>query len=131
MRGQGWHNQITGPANHDLEAAHVSGLYFNFACQFSSNVGGLKSHVSQAPYSINHGLEAVYVSGLKFACRLTSNVGGLAQAYHVSGFKIACQLTSNVGCLEQAEFVKEAQFTFAQEFNSNTSRSFDTTNLKR
>ena len=27
--------------------------------------------------SINHGLKVIHVSGLKFACQLTSNVGGL------------------------------------------------------
>ena len=53
----------------------MSGL--NFACLLTSNVGGLKSHGSQASYSINHGLEVVHVSGLNFACQLTSNVGGL------------------------------------------------------
>ena len=35
----------------------------------------VKSHVSQTSYSINHSLEDVHVSGFKFACQLTSNVG--------------------------------------------------------
>ena len=61
-----------------------------------------------------------------------SNVGGLEQADHASSLKVACQIISNVGGLEQANFVKKAQFTFAQpvfepllgcfaqEFNSKT-----------
>ena len=36
----------------------------NFACLLTSNVGGLKSHDSQATYSIYHGLEVVHISGL-------------------------------------------------------------------
>ena len=37
----------------------------------------------------NHGLEVVHVSGLNFACELTSNAGGLEQADHISGLKFA------------------------------------------
>ena len=64
-RGQGWHNQVSGPAlwgsiNHSLEVFHVNGL--SFACKLTSDVVGLKSHDSQASYSINHGLEVVHVS---------------------------------------------------------------------
>ena len=46
--------------NHGQEVVNVSGL--NFACQLTSYVGGLKSHDSQASYSINHGLEIVHLS---------------------------------------------------------------------
>ena len=55
----------------------MSGL--NFACLLTSNVGGLKSHDSQDPYSIYHGLEVAHVSGRNFACQLTSNVSCVAK----------------------------------------------------
>ena len=68
----------------------------------------VKSHVSQTSYSINHSLEDVHVSGFKFACQLTSNVGlecSFAQPCSASICSTDLPLLAS----------------FAQEFNSNMS----------
>ena len=63
----------------------------------------VKSHVSQTPYSINHSLEDVHVSGFKFACQLNSNLGlecSFAQPCSApicsTDFTFTCKLCSRV-----------------------------------